>query len=424
MPPNVCVLGLDGLNGRLLREHPALAEYRFHGVMTRRELRDSEIHYERLLARAERILDGFAGPIDAIIGFWDFPVTTMVPLLCARYGLRSSSLKSVVKCEHKYWSRIEQREVIDEIPAFGLVDLDEDVVRPPPGVRYPMWLKPVKSTSSVLAYRVEDDEEFARAVTRIRQGIGYLGKPFESVLARLDLPPEIDRVGGSACLAEESMTGAQATVEGCAYRGEVRVYGVVDSIGYPGCPSFQRYQYPSSLPAEVIERMTRVTARVIERIGLDSTTFNVEFFWDRDTDAVGLLEVNPRHSQSHALLFASVDGVPNHRYMVRLALGLDPRLGRAGGGEHAVAAKWFIRRFTDGVVRRVPTAEEIAAVERDMPGTVVDVTVAPGDRLSELPLQDSYSYQLGSVFQGAADEPQLRARYERCLARLPFEIEE
>jgi len=424
MPPNVFVLGIDDLNRRLLLDHPSLAEYRFHGVMTRDELRLREIDFDRLVARAETLLDAFGGPIDALIGFWDFPVTTMVPILCARYGLRSSSLESVVKCEHKYWSRMLQSEVIDELPAFGLVDLDQDVVRPPPGVRYPMWLKPVKSTSSVLAFRVENDEEFARAVTRIRKGIGYIGKPFQSVLARLDLPPEIDRVGGSACLAEESMKGAQVTVEGCAYRGEVHVYGVVDSIAYPDSPSFQRYQYPSSLPGDVIERMGRVTARVIERIGLDSTTFNIEFFWDRADDAVKLLEVNPRHSQSHALLFAYVDGVPNHRYMVQLALGRDPGLAEPGAGEYALAAKWFIRRFTDGVVRRVPTPEEIAAVERDMPGTVVNVTVKPGDRLSELPLQDSYSYQLGSVFQGAADEPELKARYEQCLARLPFEIEE
>ncbi|TDE32500.1 ATP-grasp domain-containing protein [Actinomadura sp. 6K520] len=424
MPRNVFVLGLDELNLRMLHELPHPSEYRFHGVMSRRELRLGVIDFDRAVARAQEQLDAFDGPIDAIIGFWDFPVTTMVPVLCARYGLRSSSLESVVKCEHKYWSRIEQREVIDELPAFGLVDIRTDRARPPPGLRYPMWLKPVKSAAAVLAYLVVDDKEFDRAVAAIRAGIGHLGRPFESVLARLDLPPEIARVGGMACLAEESIEGAQVTVEGWRAEGEVHVYGVVDSIGYPDRPTFQRYRYPSCLPGDVIDRMVGVTTRVIDRVGLDSTTFNVEFFWDREKDAISLLEVNPRHSQSHAPLFWHVDGVPNHQYMVRLALGLDPELRRPGGGEYGVAAKWFVKRFTDGVVRRVPTAGEIAAVERELPGTMVNISVRPGDRLSELPLQDSYSYEIGQIFMGAADESELTARYERCLARLPIEIDE
>ncbi|GAA0563359.1 ATP-binding protein [Actinomadura livida] len=424
MPRNVFVLGLDEPNLRMLHALPHCSDYRFHGVMTRRELRQGTVDFDRVVARAQEQLDAFDGPIDAIIGFWDFPVTTVVPVLCARYGLRSSSLESVVKCEHKYWSRIEQREVIDELPAFGLVDIRAGRARPPPGVRYPMWLKPVKSAAAVLAYLVADDDEFGRAVAAIRAGIGHLGRPFESVLARLDLPPEIARVGGMACLAEESMEGAQVTVEGCRFNGEVHVYGVVDSIAYPGRPTFLRYRYPSCLPGDVVERMVGTTTRVIERIGLDSTTFNVEYFWNRERDAIGLLEVNPRHSQSHAPLFRYVDGVPNHQYMVRLALGLDPELARPGGGEYGVAAKWFVKRFTDGVVRRVPTAEEIAAVEREIPGTMVNVSVRPGDRLSELPLQDSYSYEIGQIFTGAADEAELTARYERCLARLPIEIDE
>lgn len=422
MPRNVFVLGLNELNRRMLHQLPRQSDYRFHGLMTREELRMGEIDFERSLAKAERQLDAFDGPIDAIIGFWDFPVTTMVPILCARYGLRSSSLESVVKCEHKYWSRIEQREVIDELPAFGLVDIRGDKARPPPGVRYPMWLKPVKSTSAVLAYVVTNDEEFAWAVSRIRKGISHLGKPFESVLSLLDLPPEIDRAGGMACIAEESIGGAQVTVEGCRYNGEVHIYGVVDSIDYPGRPTFQRYQYPSSLPGDVIERMTGVTRRVIDRIGLDSTTFNIEFFWDREKDAINLLEVNPRHSQSHAPLFGFVDGVPNHQYMVRLALGLDPELRTQGSGTYNLAAKWFIKRFIDGIVRRVPSPEEIAAVERDIPGTIVDLTVKPGDRLSELPLQDSYSFHIGNLFLGAEDEADLTERYERCMARLPIDI--
>jgi hypothetical protein len=57
------------------------------------------------------------------------------------------------------------------------------------------------------------------------------------VLDQLDLPPEMTGVGGSACLAEEAAVGAQVTIEGFSFHGDVRVYGVVNSIhSLPGIP--------------------------------------------------------------------------------------------------------------------------------------------------------------------------------------------
>lgn len=62
----------------------------------------------------------------------------MVPLLAERHGLPHVPLEAVLKCEHKYWSRIEQREVADEIPNFGIVDLEADRPAAPEGVGFPM----------------------------------------------------------------------------------------------------------------------------------------------------------------------------------------------------------------------------------------------------------------------------------------------
>jgi len=45
-------------------------------------------------------------------GYMDFPVSTMLPLICKEFGTRSPSLESLLKCEHKYWSRVEQKKVI------------------------------------------------------------------------------------------------------------------------------------------------------------------------------------------------------------------------------------------------------------------------------------------------------------------------
>jgi hypothetical protein len=420
VPENVFVLGLDEHNEKLLQELPDAEQYRFHPLLSYEEIYGEEIRLRELLDKAQRELESFAGRVDAIIGFWDFPVSTMLPILRARIGLPGASVEEVVKCEHKYWSRLEQQKVIDEYPRFGLVDPEHDQ-GPPDGVSYPLWVKPVKSFASMLAFGVTDQEEFRSALAQIRAD-NWVSEPFEALLEYVDLPPEIAAVGGQACLAEEAITGQQVTLEGYRFRGEVHIYGVVDSVRYENSPSFLRYQYPSSLPTEVSLRMAEIARKVIMGVGLEGTPFNIEFFWEPESDVIKLLEVNPRHSQSHAELFEQVDGTSSHQVMLRLALNRDPELPRRQG-PYAVAAKWFLRRFSDGIVRHPPTAEEIERVQREIPGVSVEVSVQAGDRLSELHRQDSYSYRLASVWIGAADEAELTTKFAQVAVALPFQID-
>jgi biotin carboxylase len=347
-------------------------------------------------------------------------VSTLVPVLCARFGLRGASLESVLRCEHKYWSRLVQREVIDEYPPFALIDLDAP--RLPPEVGYQCWLKPVKSFSSKLAFEVTDDQEFAAAVAELRDGIGRVGEPFEYLLAQADLPPEIAEAGGQAALAERALSGNRAAVEGYVLNGDAVVYGVLDSLVYPGVASFLRHQYPSQLPEWMRERLAEVSRRVIAKIGLDDATFSIEYFCDPDTGEVNLLEINPRHSQAHAELFEHVDGFPNHHYMLKVALGEDP--GPPGTGQYGISARWYLRHFTDGVLLRGPAEDEIAAVERDLDGVRIYRKAQDGERLSEQRYADSYSYELAEIVVGADDLAQMTDKYDRCVAALRFEFAE
>lgn len=156
---NIFVLGQDALGAAELATLPDAHEYLFHSLMTIEELQGGTIDLVALLRKAERQLDAFEGSIDAIIGFWDFPVSIMLPILCTRYGLPAKDLLATVKCEHKYWSRLEQQRLIAEYPKFGLVDLADPAATLPPHMTYPVWAKPIKSFSSEGAYQVTSDAE-------------------------------------------------------------------------------------------------------------------------------------------------------------------------------------------------------------------------------------------------------------------------
>ncbi|MFI2238601.1 acetyl-CoA carboxylase biotin carboxylase subunit family protein [Streptomyces chrestomyceticus] len=419
---NIFVLGLEAANLPALHDVPDADRYRFHPLLTVKELQVGEVSVPDLLDKAQQLLDSFDGSVDAIVGYWDFPISTLVPILSERYGTRSTSLASVVKCEHKYWSRLEQEKAVDTHPRFGRVDLHADPPRPPEGVGFPMWLKPALAYSSELAYGVKDETEFRTAVEKIRKGIGRVGQPFEYILDRLDLPPEMAGVGGQVCLAEEALSGIQVAVEGYVHDGEVTVYGVLDSIDYPGSSSFLRHQYPSTLPEPVLHRLRDASARVMRQIGTQEATFSIEYFYDPHTDDINVLEVNPRHSQSHAELFQYVDGAPNHHAMLRLALGEDPAMPHREG-RYRTAAKWYYRWFADGVARAVPSQEEVERIEREIPGTRIHVIPEPGQQLSDMEQQDSYSFELAHVFTGGDSEEELRAKYDHCVAALHLACE-
>ncbi|HLS15195.1 MAG TPA: biotin carboxylase, partial [Beutenbergiaceae bacterium] len=147
------------------------------------------------------------------------------------------------------------------------------------------------------------------------------------------------------------------------------------------------------------------------------------FFWDSGAERLRLLEVNARHSQEHARLFEMVDGVPNHNAMVRLGLGREPH-GPRREGPYPMAAKWFLRHFSDGLVRRVPTPEEVRNLEQRLQGCTVIVLVTEGAQLSEGYGEDSYSYELAEVFVGGRDEEDLKRKYDEALAALPFRIDD
>lgn len=417
---NVFVVGLDEANRRTLEDVGRPANYRFHGLLAAEDVLEGDFQIEEMLDRAKSELSSFDGHIDAIVGYWDFPVSSLVPILCAEFGLPSASLEAVLRCEHKYWSRLVQQAVApDAVPAFGLVEGDEPAL--PAGLEFPVWLKPVKSFSSELAFKAADHESFIAAVRDIREGIARVGEPFEFIMQQARLPEEISEVGGTAILVEETLTGQQAATEGYVFRGDIVVNGALDSLNYPGGSSFQRHQYPSQLPQSIVEKMREISEKVIAQVGLDNSMFSIEFFCDPDAGTVKLLEINARHSQSHAELFEFVDGLPNHHCMVCIGAGDDPRLP-VREGPFAIAGKWYHRAWEDGVVRRAPTTEELHELYEREQGVVVDVQAHEGTRLSEMDAQDSYSYELAYVYVGADSEDEMVDKYHRVIDSLRFEI--
>lgn len=399
-------------------------QYAFYGLLDVPTLIEPErIDFNEVLDKARHELQLFKGPIDAMIAHWDFPTSVLTPILCHEYSLPSPSLESVLKCEHKYWSRVEQAKCIpDCMPKFSLFDPFSDNPREQVELDYPFWIKPVKSFASQLGFLVENDADFSAALKRTCAKIHYIGDAFDQVLEHVELPAEIRQAKGNTCIAEELIQGDQAAPEGSMFQGEFNVHGVFDMHKDPNGKSFSRLQYPSSFPQEVQQRMIDASEIFLRHIGFDNGCFNTEFMWDREKDKLRLIEVNTRISQSHSEMFIQVDGMSNHEVAIDVALGRKPVMPRRKG-PYKLAAKFIIPYYEDGIVTRSPTPEELDALRKRFPHIDIRLEVEPGIQLSALPNQDSYCFQLGVIYLGADSEEELLERYQQCLDALSFGIE-
>ncbi len=423
---NIFVFGADEFNLAQMRALEGTDNYRFHELFDYREIKAGpEFPVQALYEGARERLDSFAGSIDAIVGYWDFPVSTMLPLLREPYGLSSPSYEAVLKCEHKYWSRLEQQCVVPEyIPKFCIIDPFATDVQQQITVEFPFWIKPVKAASSHLGFKVRNRADLKHAIATIRQNIFRFAKPFNYLLQFADLPSEVAAIDGHHCIVEGIISkGRQCTLEGYVYQGHVTVYGVVDSIREgQHRSSFARYQYPSTIPQRIQQQMIDVTQRFLKHIEFDNGPFNIEYYWESATDNIWLLEINTRISKSHCPVFRDVDGASHHQVMLDLALGQQPDFPHRQG-KYKFAAKFMWRVYEDAMVRRIPTQAEMRAINKQFPSAEIELHIHEGMQLSELRDQDSYSYEIAVIFLGGNSQQALLEKYRTLQKTLHIELE-
>ncbi len=421
---NVFIIGLDEFNLDKLNRLPEAPGCNFLPALEFSEIRGiDKISIPEMIQRIDaRVAQ--AGSIDAVASYYDFPGSVLVPIIAEKYDLPGPSLESILKCENKYWSRLEQQKVIPEhIPQFLAFDPFDEQAYDKIGFVAPFWIKPIKSFHSYLAFRINDETQFKEHLEEIRREINFMSDPFSHIMSNYGLPQEFGSMQESM-IAETTISGHQCTLEGYALENEVTALGIVDSIREADRSSFIRYEYPSSLPQEIQFRMVDIARRVISQIGLSNGAFNIEFFYNETADQVYLLEINPRISQAHTDIFEKVHGISHHYVMLNLALNRKPK-PLTYNGDFRVAAHFMLRSYEPGIVTKVPSEAEIRRMKEKYPDLSIKINVEEGTDLETIDMHhvDSYSFILANLHIGAKNRGQLLEKYQDVIDNLPFTIE-
>ena len=255
----------------------------------------------------------------AVLSHQEFQGALSAALVAERCGLPGTSPESILACHHKLYARQVLERVCPEANvAFRALDPLADSV--PDDLQFPVHVKPVRGTFSILARRLDQAHDYLR-LTRFsaleRWSMHHLLAPFERVVAaRLPAADNTRRF-----LIEEALQGTQHNLDGWVDESGVHLLGIVDAHAYPGTQAFQRWHYPSALGTFVQQQALDVARRFLHAVGFTRGLFNMEFFFNTACNRLSVLEFNPRLSSQFGDLYRQVAGVDPHRMAIALALG-------------------------------------------------------------------------------------------------------
>ena len=341
----------------------------------------------------------------------------LASLVASGLGLPHTPLEAVMTVQHKHYARQAFQRIAPEanVP-HGLIRRGFRGASEVP-LAFPFYVKPVKAACSVLARRVDSFEELYRH-TRFGwfEGaiIDRLVQPFADVMrARSSLSED-----PFSMICEGLIPGKQVTANGFVRDGRVTMLGSVDSIMYPGTDQFQRFQYPSLLPPEQLQRVDTLAVRLLEGLGFRHGMFNVEMRIDAATGMPRVIEINPRSAGQFYDLFERVDGYSLFDAMLDLHCGEEP-LTRHRQGRQNHAASFVLRDLRGEGLSRYPSAEDIRVLQRRHPDAHVMVYPKRGaDLARELKWLGSYRYGVFNL--GGETLESMFAAFHRICADIDF----
>jgi ATP-grasp domain len=211
-------------------------------------------------------------------------------------------------------------------------------------------------------------------------------------------------------LMEQAIEGEQFNLDGYFYQGKAHLLGIVDELMYPGTQAFLRFHYPSKLSTSMQEKALKVAETFLKHIGFNHSFFNLEFFVEKSSGEIKVIEFNPRLGSQLADLYGRVDGVDVYAMQLALAQGQDPAKVPRRQTQETCAASFVFRKF-DGAGSPPALTE---AAQQAFKAQFADALLFEF-RKSEVGLQREYkwlgSHRYGVVHLGARDESHLKQKY-------------
>jgi biotin carboxylase len=361
------------------------------------------VHFENPEAAALSIYEMLRGDEpDGVLALGDRSVITAA-YLARRLGLFHNHPASVEACRSKERMREAFNAVGLRTPWFRAMPL---VPTPDPafaGITFPCVVKPVCLSASQGVMRVNNREEFSRAVER-------LARLLQSPELRASGDPDLDRM-----IVEDYIPGREVAVEGLLTEGTLRILAIFDKPDPLEGPYFEEtiYVTPSRLSESEQQGIALCARDAVRALGLVHGPIHAEFRINEN--GVWPLEIAPRPIGglcARALRFGP-DKISLEELLVRHALGLP---GTELDREPQASGVMMIPVPSGGLLERVDGIEEARATPQI---ESVEITARLRDAIVAWPEGSSY---LGFIFARAESPAEVEHALREAHAKLHFVI--
>ena len=414
-PARVLVLFGADWDDRILPRYATSGRYRFHehGFDLFSFPSNARLMWFDLWQFVDAMVRRYRGRIDAVFSSNEQFGALAAALVAQRLELPGSDPQVLLRTQHKYEARLRLRQFAPELcPDFELIPytITLDEAR---RLRYPMFVKPVKATFSVLARRCDGPEELIdhlRFKPWEKHVIKRLIEPHNQALRRF---PQF-QVDSRKMIVEELLQGNQINVDGYVHDGVVHLLGISDEVMYPGTISFMRFMFPGAQDPTLDGRVRAATERVVRGYGMDHGFFNLEFFVDPQDGTLKLIEVNPRLAAQLAQFYEWVLGIDIYELGFALAMDLPPPMRHAP--RFGAAASFVWRSFDGTSCPRIPTKADLGWLASEYPQARLELYPKKGASLQR-DLKWLGSHRWAVLNLPGRDEADLRQRYETICQR-------
>lgn len=338
--------------------------------------------------------------------------------LAERLGLPGNNPQAVIACQHKLQSRAVQQQWLPETcPSFDHLSYPFDTNKAR-SFEYPIFVKPIKATYSVLAKQINSADELKKHVQfdLFEQAlIRLLVKPFRQLMA-LYQSTEVDPYG---LIVEELMPGEQINIDGYCVNGEVTILGAIDEVMYPNTRAFMRFDYPSKQPSLVLERAYAVTEKLLKKLDYRHGFFNIELIYDKQNDTLKIIEINPRMATQLINLYDRVDGSDAYGALLSLAVG-DAPTSLKKPTQFKASSSYIFRYFKQPLSDQAPTKAMVDCALSAYPDAKLMLYHKRGLSIArELRLLGSYRHAVLNI--GGYNKEDLFDRFQQISKSLNFD---
>lgn len=369
----------------------------------------------------ERMVKTYGGQIQGVTSNDDHWGALLAALIAQALGLPGIDPKVFVTCQHKALFRQAEQSIRPQhAPWFEVLE-PKTAPSQVHALRYPAFVKPVKSSFSVLARHVRSPQAMREAIhfTAFEKLAQHVALRSVHQLHQHVMGDQVHMPSLRAMLVESPMQGYQINIDGYALNGNIHFVGIVDSHMFPGTHAFKRFEFPTRLSADAIEAAYSTARSLLKGLAYNHGFFNVEAFVRPNTSAPGwhidIIEVNPRMARQLSSLYANGLGFNCWQALLALSCGLPVKAAQGATKPHAAS---FVQRSFDGQLPATPSAQQVARVLQHYPDARLQLYLKPRGlgKAREIKWVGSYRYAVTNM--AASSRAELFAQYDQLIEML------